>query len=92
MNIDAIKQIVEGHVNEALGNNKDISDLRLEICEVCPLCIEKAWGLTCNSNLWLDPVNNVTSRTPQAGYFKGCGCRLKASTASLTKKCPAGKW
>ena len=31
------KDIVNGHVNELLGLNKDISQERMKICKTCPL-------------------------------------------------------
>lgn len=31
------RDIVNGHINEVLGLNKDISQERLKICKTCPL-------------------------------------------------------
>ena len=50
-----IGQIINGHVNEILGLNKDISKQRLEICYRCPLYTTKLGGM-CNDKLWYDRI------------------------------------
>lgn len=49
-----IGNIITGHVNELLGLNKSLKDVRLAICYKCPLYSPKFGGL-CNNRLWLDP-------------------------------------
>lgn len=89
-----VKNIIEGHVNEFLGNNKSILEPRMQICKACPLyTINEFWGWAqCNSELYLNPTTNETSVEPKPGYSKGCGCRLNAKLTVPGEKCPAGKW
>lgn len=86
-----IGNIVNGHVNELLGLNKDISTERMKICLKCPLYSPKLGGL-CNNKLYIDPNTNDVSVYPKDGYVRGCGCRLKAKTSALNAKCIIGKW
>lgn len=86
-----IGNIVKGHANEMLGLNKDISEIRMEICHKCPLFKNTTGGL-CNPKLWLEPNENKISTVRKDGYFKGCGCRLKAKTTLPNAHCPAHKW
>ena len=86
-----IGQIVKGHINEALGLEKDISQGRLKICYQCPLYSKKFGGL-CNNKLWLNIETGDVSLTPQKGYKRGCGCRLSAKTTLPNAMCPIGKW
>lgn len=86
-----IGQIVEGHANELLGLNSDISERRLEICKACPI-YSTEFGGTCNRKLWLDPETNRVSTKERDGYVQGCGCRLPAKTTLPYAKCIAGKW
>lgn len=84
-------KIIKGHVNEMLGLNKSISEVRLEICHKCPLFKNTVGGI-CNPSLWVNPETDETSTVKKDGYFKGCGCRLKAKTTLNTAHCPAHKW
>ena len=86
-----IGNIIKGHANEALGLNKNISQVRLEICHKCPLYKDTVGGL-CNPRLWVNPNTDETSTERKDGYFKGCGCRLKAKTTLPNAHCPAHKW
>ncbi len=86
-----VKQIIEGHANEVLGKNKDISEERLKICKECPI-YSKEWGGTCNRKLWLDPETGEVAVISKPGYVQGCGCRLLAKTTIPMAKCVAGKW
>ena len=86
-----IGNIVKGHVNEMLGFNKDIKQIRLDICHKCPIFSNKFGGL-CNNKLWLDPETNDVSFEKKDGYYRGCGCRLQAKTTIPQAVCPAGKW
>lgn len=86
-----VGQIVKGHVNEALGINKDISERRLRICHDCPLYSPKFGGL-CNNRLWLNPSTGDVSIEQREGYKRGCGCRLLAKTKVYEASCPVNKW
>lgn len=86
-----IGQIVKGHINEALGLNKDISKGRLEICYQCSLYSTKLGG-TCNNKLWLNVETGDVSMIKKAGYKNGCGCRLLSKTTLPSAVCPVGKW
>lgn len=88
-----IGNIIGGHVNEFLGLSKDLSEARLEICHKCPLWRKLDFiGEQCNPGLWLNPETGDISREQKDGYFKGCGCRLKAKTSAPESNCPANKW
>lgn len=83
--------IVNGHVNEMLGLNKDISEARLKICKKCPIYSTQFGGI-CNGKLYLNPETGDVSTTKKDGYVKGCSCRLNAKTTIITEHCPAKKW
>lgn len=86
-----IGNIVNGHVNELLGLNKDLSKERMKVCQKCPLYSPKFGGL-CNNKLYIDPNTNDISVNAKDGYVRGCGCRLLAKTALLDARCMIGKW
>ena len=86
-----IGNIVNGHVNELLGLNKDLSKERMKVCQKCPLFSFKYGGL-CNNKLYIDPITNDVSIKPKDGYVRGCGCRLQAKTSLLNAKCIIDKW
>ena len=90
MNIKMIN-ILNGHINELFGVNRELSYKRLKVCRKCPLYSIK-WSGMCNSKLWLNPETGDVSDTVRDGYYKGCGCRLDAKTTLINEKCPAGKW
>lgn len=87
-----LAQIMEGHMKEFLNLEEKLSKERMEICKVCPLYIHTRVGYICNNELWLDPLNNVTSEHAKHGYVRGCKCRLEAKTRIKDAKCPANKW
>lgn len=78
-------------MNELLGKNKTMSELRLDVCKVCPIYSHKFGGL-CNNKLWLDPETNDVSFEKKDGYINGCGCRLQAKTTIASASCPVNKW
>ena len=86
-----IGQIVKGHVNELLDLNKNMYQVRMNICRKCPLFLNELGGI-CNSRLYLDPNTEDVSTIKMDGYVKGCGCRLSAKTRLSGSKCPANKW
>lgn len=86
-----IGQIIQGHVNEIFGLNKDISQERLKICYACPLYSQKLGGI-CNNKLWLNPNTGDVSTVQKDGYKRGCGCRLLAKTKLSNAHCPLNKW
>ena len=88
-----IKHIIEGNVNDLLGNNQAIAGPRRKICKACPLYNTSFWGWQeCNSKLYLNSKTNDISTTPKPGYYKGCGCRIEAKITVAAEKCPADKW
>lgn len=89
--MNAIGNIVKGHVNELLGLNTDLSKQRMEICKACPIYSSRLGGL-CNSNLYLNPYTNEASTVKREGFIQGCGCRLSAKTTLPNASCPADKW
>ena len=86
-----IKDIVKGHVNELLGLNQDISQVRMNICRKCPLFLNELGGI-CNPRLYLDAKTGDVSTIKKDGYVNGCGCRLSAKTRLSGSTCPNGKW
>lgn len=87
-----ITDILEGHTNELLGLNKNISEARLNICKKCPLYKITLAGPLCNNKLWLDVNTGDVSLNNKPGYKQGCGCRLNAKTTLPYASCPVGKW
>lgn len=87
-----LNKIIQGHVNEVLGQNQSISERRMEICKQCPLYKESMVGPICNSRLWYNPSTGETSTIRQMGFKNGCGCRLNAKTRLQSAKCTLGKW
>lgn len=86
-----VGQIIEGHFNEIINKNQDISQKRLEICYKCPLYSPRFGGL-CNNRLWLNVETGDVSTTNKIGYMRGCGCRLLAKTRVPEAHCPVNKW
>ena len=86
-----IGNIVTGHLNEVLSLNQDISEPRMRICLKCPLYSPKHGGM-CNMRLWLNPETGDVSTEKKDGYYRGCGCRLRAKTTISKESCPARKW
>ena len=86
-----IGKIIEGHINELLGMNKDISEVRVSICKRCPLYSFQFGGI-CNNKLYINLENGDVSMEAKPGYIHGCGCRLKAKTAVVNEQCPINKW
>jgi len=85
------KDIVEGHINEVLGLNKDISAERMKICSTCPL-FKNIFGGICNPKLWLNPQTMEISNKRKDGYYKGCGCLIPQKTKLVYACCPAHRW
>ena len=66
---------------------------KLKICESCPLVRQdKIYGPTCDNTKYMNPKTGETSRFPKSGWVRGCGCRLRWRTKSITAHCIAGKW
>ena len=88
-----LSAILNGHTNELLGLNKNISLVRLNICKKCKLYKNSSLlGEICNNKLWINPKNEDISTEYKDGYIKGCGCRLRAKTTLVNATCPIGKW
>lgn len=86
-----IVDIVDGHVNELLNKNGDLSEQRLEICKNCPLYVTTTMGPICNPRLYINQENEISSIS-KPGFVKGCGCRLKAKTRVISAHCIIKKW
>lgn len=83
-----ITDIINGHVNEALGKNNDIKEERMSICKKCPLYKETPMGPICNPRLYINEMDKKSvSDRPKIGYKRGCGCRLTAKTRLPNGKC-----
>lgn len=87
-----IGAILNGHLNEVLGLNTDVSDKRLVICKKCPLFKTTMFGPICNNKLWLNLKTGDISTKKMDGYVSGCGCRLQSKTRVINATCPIGKW
>ena len=86
-----IGKIIKGHVNELLDINKDISQVRMDICRKCPLFLNELGGI-CNPKLYLNAETEDVSTVKMDGYVNGCGCRLAAKTRLSGSRCPNNKW
>ena len=87
-----IRNIVEGHINEFMGNEEELFKKRIAICKLCPLYKHTPLGPICNSNLYLNPITDEYVSYEKEGYIRGCGCRLNAKTRLIDSECPSGKW
>ena len=81
-----IKDIINGHINEALDSNTDLFTKRMEICKQCPLYKDTVMGPICNPKLYMNIEGEVLT-FQSSGYKKGCGCRLNAKTRLQYAKC-----
>jgi hypothetical protein len=89
----SIGQIVEGSYNNLTNKKEELYNERMKICRECKLMKMKgAFGEICNPRLYLNPDTNEVSKTPQEGFYRGCGCVLGSKTRVLRAKCPAKKW
>lgn len=88
----SIRDIINAHVNEALGKNDSLQEQRMKICKACPLLKESKFGPICNAALYLNKDTNEAIDHMQPGLIKGCGCRLNAKTRLEDAHCPANKW
>ena len=86
-----ILDIINGHANELLNINNELSESRMKICKKCPIFKDVLGGI-CNSKLWLNPDTNEVSTEPKQGFFRGCGCILKKKVSVSYANCVAGKW
>lgn len=87
-----LKQIVVGHVNEALNRQGSLAENRMKICKQCPLYKETSLGPICNNRLYINIEDKVSvSIYPKVGYKRGCACRLSAKTRAPKAKCIVNK-
>ena len=83
-----VKDIINGHVNEALGKNEDTKKERMAICKECPLYKETPMGPICNPRLYINESDKKSvSDRPRIGYKRGCGCALTRKTRLPYAKC-----
>lgn len=89
----SISQIAEGFYNNATSKEQDLFEERIEICRKCKIMKQDSiFGEVCNSRLYLNPITDEISKMAAPGFFRGCGCVLKAKTRSRSSRCPARKW
>lgn len=86
-----VGKIIKGHINELLGLNKDLVQIRLKICKECPL-YSNNYGGQCNPKLYMNPETKDVSVEKKDGYYKGCGCRLLSKTTLPEASCPLKQW
>ena len=78
-----ITNIVNGHLNELLGNNEEIAKARIRICKKCPIMKDSFMGYVCSSKLWLNPKTGDISTERKDGYNAGVDLMLKLEILSL---------
>jgi len=83
--------IIEGHLNELLKNNEELSERRLKICSTCPIAKQTATGIMCDSSKWINRYGEVVTKET-TGYVRGCGCRMLAKTTLENARCVVNKW
>lgn len=86
-----IGDILEGHINELLNKQEELSARRLKICESCPIVKHTALGLMCDSAKWINKDNEVAFQA-KPGFTRGCGCRMSAKATLEHAVCIIGKW
>lgn len=85
--------ILQGHLNEVLKREEDLSQSRLEICKSCPGCkITTLFGPVCDSSKYMSPDGQEWDIKYHQGWVRLCGCRLKAKTRLKNAHCPVNKW
>lgn len=73
--------------------DEELYNERLEICRVCPLGLETAKGLICNSKLYINKEDKTSvSKFPKIGYIRGCSCCITNKAHHEHSKCIVGKW
>ena len=82
--------IIEGATKELLNMNKELSDLRMDVCKKCPLFVKTS--KKCNDKLFLNPIDNEVTTYKTKKSYQGCGCYLKLKTRVVDEECPAKKW
>ena len=86
-----VEDILEGHYNELVGKEQDLSERRMNICTECPLFTDKFGGI-CDSKKCFDTNKKELVSTSGKGIICGCGCRLQAKTKLPRAKCVLSKW
>lgn len=84
--------VIQGHWNELLNRENDLSESRLIICRECPLFKNSVVGIICNKELTLNPITGEVDTENKPGFYRGCNCRLEAKTRNVGAHCPANKW
>jgi len=85
--------ILQGHINEVLNREEDLSQSRLEICKQCPgFKNSVAFGPICDSTKYMSPDGTDWDYKYHEGWIRLCGCRLKAKTRLKNAHCPVKKW
>lgn len=85
--------ILQGHINEVLNREEDLSQSRLAICEQCPILKNSvAFGPICDSTKYISPDGSDWDLKPHAGWIRGCGCKLRSKTRLKNAHCIINKW
>lgn len=87
-----VGQIVQGHINEMMKREQDLSKERLAICKECPLYTNTSFGPICDSKKCYNVTLNHVKSYLDDGYVCGCGCRLKAKSTLVNAQCVLNKW
>lgn len=88
---EQVGNILEGHYNELVGKEQDLSESRMKICRECPLFTDRLGGV-CDSKKCWDTNKKELVSAPGKRIICGCGCRLLAKTKLPRAKCVLNKW
>jgi len=79
-------------LNEYKNQDNDLMEMRLQICNDCPIAIQTAeYGPICDSRQYINE-NDEVSHKWAPGFKKGCGCYVKFKAANKDKHCVIDKW
>ena len=81
-----IQEILEWTSNQ----NADLIDIRLQICNECPICKQTEYGPKCDGDWFINKENEVSKR-PRTGFKRGCNCYMKYKAVISTNHCVIGK-
>lgn len=87
----SITDIINGHINEILNKEENLSIKRMAICLKCPISKHTSLGLICDNTKWISKDDQV-SLEAKPGYTRGCNCRLQAKTRLPHNHCIINRW
>lgn len=89
----SIHQIIQGTIFNLLNKEEELYLERMKVCSKCKLLkVDKIFGETCNSTMYLNPKTNELSPIPRPGFIHGCGCVLGSKNRVKEAECPLKKW